>query len=124
MYHSLHDTYTVQASHVDRAFRLLRILEGVRIGFRKGFVPEGEDPAVVPRAVSTGTDDHDIAGAPEIDGTTTTEVVRRLIIKSTHIDNGGGARKIWSGVCWSLWPKSVRTAKTGSISVYAIRTIA
>ena len=79
--------WLVQPDHVRRASKLLRILDAIRLGLRNlGAVPAQNAEGVISKELDTNA-----PGCPEVVGTTTSEIARRMLCSAGVVSRDGDA---------------------------------
>ena len=108
------EKWEVEVEHIRRAYSLMSILEAIRQGFRTASV---ENPHVDVKLAA----DVQIAGFPEVAGTTTTEIVRRALSKATPLEEPD-RYQAHSSVTFRLYTTKEKE-KVGKLSVMSFRKI-
>ena len=117
------EPWEVELQHVERAYKLMSILDGVREGFRTNRIREAELVAGIPEALAAKNgEDRDIPNCPSLSGTWGTEISRRMLFKSAPTDIAG-EYKCHSVKTFQLFTKKEQ-AKVGKMTVYMFRDIA
>lgn len=109
------EQWEIIAKHINRAHRLMDILDGIRIGFRSSIVP-------VAREVMCVDNDTNIIGAPCVTGVKTTAFARRMLFKADATDDLCGF-KCPAARVWRLFTKK-EMQSCGRLSLHLFREIA
>ena len=108
--------WTVQVSHIKRAYLFMDILDKIREGFRHG---EVQDDAVLGAAVGA---DSQLPGCPVVQGTTTTEIVRRALCKGSPVPGSPGEYRSHSSRAFTMFTAKERQT-VGKVPVQVLRDI-
>ena len=115
--------WLVQPDHVRRASKLLRVLDAIRLGLRNlGAVPAQNAEGDISKEL-----DADAPGCPEVVGTTTSEIARRMLCSAGVVSRCGDAIQCKSHTvqAYRLFTKGEVTKRgIGKISIGVFRTIA
>ena len=74
--------WMLTADHINRAFQLCTLLDGIREAFRSGSAPQHVSPDDITRALA-GENDRNFAGTVTVENTTHTEMARRILAKAS-----------------------------------------
>ena len=120
--------WVIEESHVERAFELATILDGIRVAFRQN--RSLSDPVgleELEEAICTLGEDRELEGVTTVDNVMGTEIARAIPWKGIRgrREADSGELEIPANKTWALFPaKVVKERKMGKISVHVFREVA
>ena len=117
------EDWVIQAEHVERAFRLMTILDGIRLAFRTNQAPQVEEEAGGQGEGDSPLLERDLPNCPQCRGARTTEIARRMLTKSTA-QGDGGEYSVHTIKVWKLFTAKEIKARSIEVKVHTFREIA
>lgn len=118
------EQWTIDDNHVERAFALMSILDGIRTAFRAEDAPTNVAPELDAPDQNPTLPDRELPGVAHLEGAKTTEVARRMLSKATAKDEQG-VHAVHATKVWGLFTSKEKTSRgIGALTAHLFRDVA